>query len=82
LHFVKTFPPGARASDFGASCPNAGAPSGQLDHLDAFHHANPSRSSFFLRRHDAERVKIVPGTLGDNAGALGAVVLARKRLKK
>ena len=36
----------------------------------------------FLRRHDAERVKIVPGTLGDNAGALGAVVLARKRLKR
>jgi glucokinase len=36
----------------------------------------------FLRRHDAEQVKIVPGALGDNAGALGAVVLARKRLKK
>ncbi len=36
----------------------------------------------FLRRHDAERVKIVCGTLGDNAGPLGAVVLARKRLKK
>ena len=36
----------------------------------------------FLRRHDAERVKIVPGTLGDNAGPLGAVVLARKRLQK
>ena len=36
----------------------------------------------FLRRHDAERVKILPGTLGDNAGGLGAVVLARKRLKK
>ena len=36
----------------------------------------------FLRRHDAERVKVVPGTLGDNAGALGAVVLARKRLEK
>jgi len=34
----------------------------------------------FLRRHDAERVKIVAGTLGDNAGSLGAVVLARKRL--
>lgn len=33
----------------------------------------------FLRRHDAERVKIVPGTLGDNAGPLGAVVLARRR---
>jgi glucokinase len=36
----------------------------------------------FLRRHDAERVKILPGTLGDNAGPLGAVVLARKRLHK
>jgi glucokinase len=36
----------------------------------------------FLRRHDAERVKIVSGTLGDNAGSLGAVVLARKRLQK
>jgi glucokinase len=36
----------------------------------------------FLRRHDAERVKIVPGTLGDNAGPLGAVVLARRRLQK
>ena len=36
----------------------------------------------FLRRHDAERVKIVCGTLGDNAGPLGAVVLARRRLEK
>jgi glucokinase len=36
----------------------------------------------FLRRHDAERVKIVPGALQDNAGALGAVVLARQRLQK
>jgi glucokinase len=36
----------------------------------------------FLRRHDADRVKILCGTLGDNAGALGAVVLARKRLAK
>ena len=35
----------------------------------------------FLRRHDAERVRIVPGALGDNAGPLGAVVLARQRLK-
>ena len=34
----------------------------------------------FLRRHDAERVRIVPGALGDNAGPLGAVVLARQRL--
>jgi glucokinase len=35
---------------------------------------------YFLHRRDAERVKIVPGMLGDNAGALGAVVLARQRL--
>jgi glucokinase len=35
---------------------------------------------YFLRRRDAKRVKIVPGTLGDDAGALGAVVLARQRL--
>lgn len=32
---------------------------------------------YFLRHEDAKRVKIVPGRLGDNAGALGAVVLAR-----
>jgi glucokinase len=36
----------------------------------------------FLRRHDADRVRIVAGTLGDNAGPLGAVVLARRRLRK
>ncbi|MBZ5561494.1 MAG: ROK family protein [Acidobacteriia bacterium] len=36
----------------------------------------------FLRRHDAERVKIVPGILGDNAGPLGAAVLARRRLER
>ncbi len=35
---------------------------------------------YFLRRQDAQRVKIVPGVLGDNAGPLGAVVLARQRL--
>ncbi len=35
---------------------------------------------YFLRRHDARRVKIVPGVLGDDAGPLGAVVLARQRL--
>ena len=35
----------------------------------------------FLRRHDAERVKICAGALGDNAGPLGAVVLARQRLR-
>src|SRR5439155_19352993 len=37
---------------------------------------------YFLRQADARRVKILPGTLGDNAGALGAVVLARLRLGK
>lgn len=35
---------------------------------------------YFLRPADRERVKIVPGKLGDNAGALGAIVLARQRL--
>jgi len=35
----------------------------------------------FLRGHDAQRVRIVQGALGDNAGPLGAVVLARQRLK-
>jgi glucokinase len=35
---------------------------------------------YFLRHHDAEKVKILPGLLGDNAGPLGAVVLARQRL--
>jgi glucokinase len=35
---------------------------------------------YFLRRHDARRVKIVPGVLGDDAGPLGAVFLARQRL--
>ncbi len=34
----------------------------------------------FLDARDAERAKILPGSLGDNAGALGAVVLARQRL--
>jgi len=37
---------------------------------------------YFLHQRDAERVKIVPGILGDNAGALGAVILARQRLGK
>jgi glucokinase len=41
------------------------------------HHAY----EYFLRQADTKRVKIVPGSLGDNAGALGAVVLARQRLK-
>lgn len=36
----------------------------------------------YLNPLDAERVRVVPGALGDNAGALGAVVLARQRLGK
>jgi glucokinase len=36
---------------------------------------------YFLRRQDARRVKIAPGVLGDDAGPLGAVVLARERLR-
>ena len=36
---------------------------------------------YFLRRHDARRVKIVPGLLGDDAGPFGAVALARQRLR-
>jgi glucokinase len=35
---------------------------------------------YFLHARDAKRIKIVPGALGDKAGALGAAVLARKRL--
>jgi glucokinase len=35
----------------------------------------------FLCQRDAARVKIVAAQLGDNAGALGAVVLARQRLR-
>jgi glucokinase len=35
----------------------------------------------FLHHREAARIKIVPGTLGDNAGPLGAVVLARERLE-
>ncbi len=35
---------------------------------------------YFLQQRDAHRIRILPGLLGDNAGALGAVVLARKRL--
>jgi glucokinase len=37
---------------------------------------------YFLHHCHAERVRIVPGILGDNAGALGAVVLARQRLDR
>ncbi len=35
---------------------------------------------YFLQQRDARRLRVVPGALGDNAGALGAVVLARQRL--
>jgi glucokinase len=35
---------------------------------------------YFLRQDGRESVKILPGVLGDNAGALGAAVLARQRL--
>lgn len=35
---------------------------------------------YFLNSGEAKRVKIVAGSLGDNAGPLGAVVLARQRL--
>ncbi|HEV2176998.1 MAG TPA: ROK family protein [Terriglobia bacterium] len=35
---------------------------------------------YFLRPDDLRRVKVVPAALGDNAGALGAVILARQRL--
>jgi glucokinase len=37
---------------------------------------------YFLRRHDAKRVKVVPGLLGDDAGPLGAVVLTRQWMAK
>jgi glucokinase len=43
----------------------------------------PIRSTafeYFLRQDGRETIRIVPGVLGDNAGALGAAVLARKRL--
>ncbi len=35
---------------------------------------------YYLRQDGRERIKIVPGVLGDNAGAIGAAVLARRRL--
>jgi len=35
---------------------------------------------YFLRGKDVQRIRVLPGQLGDNAGALGAVVLARQRL--
>lgn len=36
---------------------------------------------YYLCQRDASKVKIVAAQLGDNAGALGAVVLARQRLR-
>lgn len=36
---------------------------------------------YFLQKRDAHLIRILPGLLGDNAGALGAVVLARKRMQ-
>ncbi|HXJ92743.1 MAG TPA: ROK family protein [Terriglobia bacterium] len=35
----------------------------------------------FFREKDVKRVRIVPGKLADNAGAFGAVVVARRRLR-
>jgi glucokinase len=35
---------------------------------------------YFMRQDGRERIRIVPGVLGDNAGALGAAALARKRI--
>ncbi len=35
---------------------------------------------FYLRQDGRERIKILPGALGDNAGALGAAVLGWRRL--
>ncbi|HEV2424183.1 MAG TPA: ROK family protein [Terriglobia bacterium] len=37
-------------------------------------------AGYFLREEDAQRIRVVAGRLGDDAGALGAVVLARQRL--
>ena len=39
-----------------------------------------SAADYFLREKDAQRIRVVAGRLGDDAGALGAVVLARQRL--
>ena len=40
----------------------------------------PTAYEYFLNQDIAQSIKIVPGSLGDDAGALGAVVLARQRL--
>jgi glucokinase len=42
----------------------------------------PTAYEHFLNQDSAQRIKILPGRLGDNAGALGAVVLARRRLRR
>jgi glucokinase len=57
---------------------------GIAERLGEYYVAPIRRTAYenFLRRHDAERVKVVSGTLGDNAGPLGAVVLARRSLRK
>lgn len=47
------------------------------------HYVAPMRRTaydHFLNQDSARRIKILPGWLGDNAGALGAVVLTRQRL--
>jgi len=36
---------------------------------------------YYLSQREVSRIKVVPAQLGDNAGALGAVVLARRRLR-
>jgi glucokinase len=36
---------------------------------------------YFLHGRDAKRIKVLPGALGDKAGALGAAVLARQRME-
>jgi glucokinase len=38
-------------------------------------------AQYFAHAQAAKHISIVPGALGDNAGALGAVVLARQRLR-
>lgn len=41
----------------------------------------PIAYQHFLQRYDADRVAIIVSQLGDNAGILGAAVLARQRLR-
>lgn len=42
----------------------------------------PIAYQYFLQRRDADRVRIVVSQLGDNAGILGAAVLARQRMRE